>query len=120
MLRLANAGHCKPVIKRNGVAEFIQTPEPRYPLGLYPQVSYAFQEFKLKKGDLFLLYSDGLPEAVNKSGMRFGFDEVPRLVERIHTEKLSAKEVASEIKRTIQKFSNYQLADDTTVIALKV
>lgn len=120
VLRLANAGHCKPVIKRNGIAEFIQTPEPRYPLGLYPKVTYGFQEFKLKKGDLFLLYSDGLPEAVNKKGERFGFEEVPRLLERIHTENLSAKEIASEIKKTVQKFSNYQLVDDTTVIALKV
>lgn len=120
VLRVANAGHCKPVIKRNGVAEFIQTPEPRYPLGLYPQVNYEFQEFKLKKGDLFLLYSDGLPEAVNKKGERFGFEEVPRLLERIHSENFSAKEIATEVKKTIQKFSNYQLVDDTTVITLKV
>ncbi len=120
MISVVNAGHCKPIIKRNGVADFIQTPEPRLPLGFKPDTEYHAQEFKLKKGDVFLLYSDGLPEAANERGERFGFDEVPRLLERIHTENLSSNEIAQEIKRTVQKFSNYQLADDTTVICLKV
>ncbi|MEQ9007759.1 MAG: SpoIIE family protein phosphatase, partial [Balneola sp.] len=59
-------------------------------------------------------------EAANEKGEWFGFDEVPALVERIDTDNLSANEIAQEIKRTVQKFSNYQLADDTTVICLKV
>ncbi len=119
-ISVVNAGHCKPIIKRNGVADFVQTPEPRLPLGFKPDTEYHAQEFKLKKGDVFLLYSDGLPEAANEQGERFGFDEVPRMLERIHTENLSSNEIAQEIKRTVQKFSNYQLADDTTVICLKV
>ena len=119
-MSVANAGHCRPVLKRNGVAEFIQTPAPAYPLGLREGVEYKAQDIKMKKGDFFLLYSDGLPEAVNEKGERFGFDSVPRLIESIDTETLSASEIAQEIKRTVQKFSNYQLADDTTIICLKV
>lgn len=119
-ISVVNAGHCKPVLKRNGAAEFIQTPDPRFPLGFRVDTEYQSQEFRLRKGDVFLLYSDGLPEAENEKGERFGFDEVPRLMERINTEKLSSNEIAQEIKRTVQKFSNYQLADDTTVICLKV
>ncbi|GAB5409748.1 MAG: hypothetical protein BalsKO_21130 [Balneolaceae bacterium] len=120
VISVVNAGHCKPVLKRNGVADFIQTPEPRFPLGIKAETEYKAQEFRLKKGDVFLLYSDGLPEAVNEKEERFGFEEVPRLMERINTENLSSNEIAQEIKRTVQKFSNYQLADDTTVICLKV
>lgn len=119
-ISVVNAGHCKPVLKRNGIAEFIQTPDPRFPLGFRANTVYNAQNLKLKKGDVFLLYSDGLPEAVNDKDERFGFDEVPRLLERIDTENLSSNEIAQEIKRTVQKFSNYQLADDTTVICLKV
>lgn len=119
-ISIANAGHCRPILKRNGVAEFIQTPDPKFPLGLKPDVIYKAQEFALKKGDFFLMYSDGLPEAENEKGARFGFEEVPRLVEQIDTENLTAQEIAQEIKRTVQKFSNYQLVDDTTIICLKV
>ncbi|MEQ8526132.1 PP2C family protein-serine/threonine phosphatase [Gracilimonas sp.] len=119
-MSIANAGHCRPILKRNGLAEYIHTPAPAYPLGLRTGVKYKAETITMKKGDFFLLYSDGLPEAVNEMGERFGFDEVPRLIESIDTENLSANEIAQEIKRTVQKFSNYQLADDTTIICLKV
>lgn len=117
---VANAGHCKPILKRNGVADFIQTPDPKLPLGFKPDIEYGAHSFKVKKGDVFLLYSDGLPEAENEQGERFGFDEVPRLLEEIDTEILTAQEIAQEIKRTVQTYSNFKLADDTTVICLKV
>lgn len=119
-MSIANAGHCRPVLKRNGLAEYIHTPAPAYPLGLKTGVKYKAETITMKKGDFFLLYSDGLPEAVNEKGERFGFDEVPRLIESIDTENLSANDIAQEIKRTVQKFSNYQLADDTTIICLKI
>ncbi len=117
---VANAGHCKPILKRNGAADFIQTPDPKLPLGFKPDIEYGAHSFKVKKGDVFLLYSDGLPEAENEQGERFGFDEVPRLLENIDTEILTAQEIAQEIKRTVQTYSNFKLADDTTVICLKV
>lgn len=119
-LAIANAGHCRPILKRNGIAEYIHTPKPSYPLGMQRYVKYGREVLNVKKGDFFLLYSDGLPEAVNEKGERFGFDEVPRLIESIDTDNLTAKEISQEIKRTVQKFSNYQLADDTTIICLKV
>lgn len=119
-LAIANAGHCRPILKRNGIAEYIHTPKPSFPLGMQRHVKYGREVLNVKKGDFFLLYSDGLPEAVNEKGERFGFDEVPRLIESIDTDNLSAKEISQEIKRTVQKFSNYQLADDTTIICLKI
>lgn len=119
-MSIANAGHCRPVLKRNGIAEYIHTPAPAYPLGIKKMVNYKSEVIAMKKGDFFLLYSDGLPEAVNDKGERFGFEEVPRLLESIDTDSLSAYEIAQEIKRTVQKFSNYQLADDTTIICLKI
>ncbi|HET8865975.1 MAG TPA: PP2C family protein-serine/threonine phosphatase [Gracilimonas sp.] len=119
-MSIANAGHCRPILKRNGIAEYIHTPAPAYPLGIKKNVTYKAETIAMKKGDFFLLYSDGLPEAVNEKGERFGFEEVPRLLESIATDSLSAYEIAQEIKRTVQKFSNYQLADDTTIICLKI
>jgi serine phosphatase RsbU (regulator of sigma subunit) len=95
-IAIANAGHCRPILKRNGIAEYIHTPKPSYPLGMKKQVKYE------------------------REGERFGFDEVPRLIESIDTDNLSAQEISQEIKRTVQKFSNYQLADDTTIICLKI
>lgn len=119
-LRIANAGHCLPIIKRAGKAEFIKTPHPKYPLGLKTEVAYNALEVDLKQGDFVLLYSDGLPEAVSPEGDRFGFENLIGLVESLDTETISSNEIAMKIKHRIQKFSDYQLADDTTIICLKV
>ena len=119
-LSIANAGHCLPIVKRSGRAEFIRTPEPRYPLGLRDKVGYNALEMKLEKGDFVLLYSDGLPEAVDPEGNRFGFDELIEFVESLDTDEKASNEIALDIKRRVQKFSDYQLADDTTIICLKV
>lgn len=120
ILSIANAGHCLPILKRNGKAVFIRTPEPRYPLGLKNEVSYTALETELKEGDFVFLYSDGLPEAVDPEGNRFGFDELIELVESLETEAKTSSEIALDVKRRVQKFSDYQLADDTTIICLKV
>jgi len=120
ILKLANAGHCLPILKREGNAEFINTPAPKYPLGLQANVDYQAYEVQLQKGDFLLLYSDGLPEAVNPQDERFGFDSLISLVESLDTDKLSSNEVSMDIKRKVQKFSDYQLADDTTIICLKI
>ena len=119
-LRIANAGHCLPILKRGGKAEFITTPAPKYPLGLRSSVSYQSQQVQLQGGDFLLLYSDGLPEAVNPEGERFGFDNLIELVESMETDSRPSNEISMDIKRRIQKFSDYQLADDTTIICLKV
>lgn len=120
ILKLANAGHCLPILKRDGNAEFISTPAPKYPLGLRSTVDYQAYEVQLQKGDFLLLYSDGLPEAVNPQGERFGFDSLISLVESLDTDNLPSNEISMNIKRKVQKFSDYQLADDTTIICLRI
>ncbi len=119
-LTIANAGHCLPIVKRKGKAEFIKTPDPKYPLGLRTDVSYQSLVKNLEEGDFLLLYSDGLPEAVDPAGNRFGYENLIELVESLDTDAKSSNEIALEIKRRVQKFSDYQLADDTTIICLKV
>lgn len=119
-LTVANAGHCLPVLKRNGKAEFLVTPPPKYPFGLREQVNYDSLEIDLQSGDFLLFYSDGLPEAVDPEGNRFGYENLLSLVESLETDGKTSNEIALEIKRRVQKFSDYQLADDTTTICLKV
>lgn len=119
-LSIANAGHCLPILKREGKAEFIRTPDPRYPLGVRSRVAYRSLDTPLREGDFVFLYSDGLPEAVSPQGDRFGYEELLRMIEVLETESRSCSEIAQEIKRKVRKFSDYQLADDTTIICLKV
>ncbi len=118
-LCLSNAGHCRPILKRNGTAAFIHTDDPRLPLGVRRSVSYKEKSLTLQPGDFLLLYSDGMPEAMDKEGNRLGYDELLSLIEQIDSDVMKASEIAQELKHRIQKFSDHQLADDTTLICLK-
>lgn len=70
-VRLANAGHCLPLIGSSlGVSE------PRatgMPLGLMPGRVYEELDLELPVSCRLLLYSDGLPEAHNPQGEMYGF-----------------------------------------------
>jgi serine phosphatase RsbU (regulator of sigma subunit) len=57
---------------------------------------------------------------VFEKGERLGFDTIPNMLEELDTQQLSAKEIALHFKRFVQKYSNYQLVDDTTLICLKI
>ena len=119
-LILSNAGHCLPMIKRGGKAEFIEMPDPKFPLGLRPRVDYTDLKIKLQSGDTLLFYSDGFPEAVNDNGQRFGFDRALQIFEEMDSGQMTSKEICNHIRDIIQDFSIERLADDTTILCLKV
>lgn len=119
-LRLSNAGHCNPILKRAGQARFLPSAEPRYPLGAREFVAYRQSEFELQPGDLLLFYSDGFPEATDADGGRFGFETILTFMESVETDQKSARLIATEVKKRIEEFSNNNLADDTTILCIKV
>jgi len=119
-LRLSNAGHCQPILKRGGKATFIKTPSPRFPLGFKSNVEYTSLDVPLQSGDLLVMYSDGLPEAKNDKNEEFGFDHTLQYLKQLPTETMSSTEICLNIKKMIQLYSNYSMRDDTTVVCLKV
>ncbi|TVQ11594.1 MAG: hypothetical protein EA364_10025 [Balneolaceae bacterium] len=120
ILRVANAGHCPPLIKRGGEIIEMKLPAPKYPLGVRPDVPYTAVEIILERGDVLFLYSDGLPEARNREGDRMEFEGVRKILTDLDTGSLGSAEICDHIRRTILTYSDYELADDTTVVCLKV
>jgi serine phosphatase RsbU (regulator of sigma subunit) len=120
VLRISNAGHCPPLLKRGESVVQIELPAPRYPLGIRPAVDYKGLDVQLVSGDVVLLYSDGLPEAMNKKGQRIEFAGVNTMLREMNTSEMSPVEICSRIKKYILTYSDYELADDTTVVCLKV
>lgn len=119
-LTLSNAGHCLPMIKRDGRAEFLEMPDPKFPLGVRSHVDYNDLKIKLQPGDTLLFYSDGFPEAVNGKGERFGFENALKIFEEMDSGQMTSKEICNHIRNVIQEFSIERLADDTTILCLKV
>ena len=76
--RHVSAGHPGPIhLPADGPAVLLET--PGFPIGLADE-PYAERTVNLAVGDRLYLYSDGLPDAMNHSGERFGD---ARLIEAI-------------------------------------
>jgi PAS domain S-box-containing protein len=71
MLSMVRAGHPHPLLVRADGATHLLRPEG-YAIGLFPRAEAAVEEVRLAKGDRVLLYSDGLVDATNPAGERFG------------------------------------------------
>lgn len=73
----------------------------------------------LGSGDLVLLYTDGLSEAMNPAGEVFGDTRLAHLIER-HAD-LPPKELLERILREVQAFTGAgRQQDDMTLVVLKV
>jgi serine phosphatase RsbU (regulator of sigma subunit) len=119
-LTFVNAGHCHPVLVRDGKGQFVESVAPRLPLAVKRIVDYKSTTLQLKSGDTLLLYSDGLPEARAKNGELYDYENVTGFFERVVAESTDSASICEKIKQEMLTFSDYDLADDLTVVVLKV
>ena len=72
------AGHPYPLLRRaNG--EVVEVGSGSLPLGIREPLPVAAQTVALAPGDLLLLFTDGLPEAVGTNGEAFGYPRIAEL-----------------------------------------
>jgi serine phosphatase RsbU (regulator of sigma subunit) len=112
---LANAGMPFPyIVHGDSVA---QLKLPGIPLGLLEEAEYDEIEFKLEPGDLFVLASDGVTEALDTRGDFYDLDRFVESIRRNSYMEASAllEALHSELCRFI---GGAELNDDITMIAL--
>ncbi len=65
-LTIVNAGHMPPIIRRkDGTVETVATAESGLPIGIFEDYQYESFSTKLNSGDIALMYTDGINEAMN-------------------------------------------------------
>lgn len=78
-LEYACAGHPFPLLRRAG-GEIVELGSGQLPLGMRPTAQVTAEVVTIGDGDLLVLFSDGLPEAVDARREAFGFDRVRALL----------------------------------------
>jgi phosphoserine phosphatase RsbU/P len=71
-LSIANAGHPRPLIRRCDGKIEAAGPETSTPLGINADEGYESVAVSLEPGDVVILYSDGVSDAHDRRGKRFG------------------------------------------------
>lgn len=111
-----NAGHNKPVIIRNGKAEFLNCP-PCMALGVFDDSEYKQYTADFSNGDILYLYTDGVTEAVNKNKEFFG---EKRLLDACTGTQHTAKDLCQGISSSLIEFINTgEQFDDITMLAVQ-
>ena len=72
-LEFVNAGHLPPLLRRvDGTIDRIETPDAGgIALGMFDEARYTSQTMTIERGEIFVLYSDGITEAENTAGVPF-------------------------------------------------
>ena len=109
------AGHPFPIVRRAG-GTVEELGSGGLPLGLRREVQLHPLSVILAPDDVLLLYTDGLPEAVDgPNGESFGFDRLKRLLAAAGSPAVLHDRILMEFDRHVAR---EPLADDLTLVVL--
>lgn len=116
-LTYCNAGHEPPLLLRRGELHVLGVGGML--VGVDAQQHYDKGIWHLERGDLILLYTDGLVDAFNAEGKRFGRKRIEQAL-RESADK-SANDALNHILWSMRKFTGLRRSlDDTTLVVVKV
>ena len=85
------------------------------PVGIREASRWSKSEAELAPGDRLVLYSDGLPEALDRGGEAFGFERIRQLVKEGGT----PREIHDRILREFDvHVAGETIVDDITLVAV--
>lgn len=109
------AGHPFPILRRAG-GEVLRLGTGSYPLGLHDDLRLVPETGTIAPGDLLVLYTDGIPEAVNDEGESFGYDRLERQIEPGGT----AREVHDRLLAELTRFEgDSPPLDDRSLVVMQ-
>jgi serine phosphatase RsbU (regulator of sigma subunit) len=115
-LTYANCGNERPVLGGAGkAATTIQATNPV--VGIFSWAEYAIHETCLEKGDLLLIFTDGIPDARNEADLEFGKAPV---LKRMSDCNQTATDMLGQVVADLQSFIGpAEQFDDITLLAIK-
>jgi sigma-B regulation protein RsbU (phosphoserine phosphatase) len=116
-VHFSNAGHNPPLYGRPDGAVCVLRSRG-IALGVLEQVNLEAHELHMQPGDVMLLYTDGLPDALNASGDEFGAERLQQAL--IDARHLNAQGIVDALMRAVSDFAGDEPAfDDQTLVVLK-
>jgi sigma-B regulation protein RsbU (phosphoserine phosphatase) len=117
----SSAGHNEQMlVKRNG-AEVVSLKTSGKPLGISDNARYSGGSVEYEKGDILLLFTDGLVEALDGEDMDIeeGFRKLGEIV--VNNINESGERLLNIIRNAVRENSmNAELADDLTVLIIQL
>jgi serine phosphatase RsbU (regulator of sigma subunit) len=121
-LSYLNAGH-PPLLHFNAQQQSLtELKVPGMALGLVAEQAEHLnaQELQLQANDMVVLYSDGIPEAMNANKEQYGMERLKQIVQSAGRDLYTAEGVKNAILSDVKAFmGDAESTDDITVVVLK-
>ncbi|MDX2232495.1 MAG: SpoIIE family protein phosphatase [Leptolyngbyaceae cyanobacterium bins.349] len=108
------------IVRRDGTIEVTDTLDLGFPLGLELDISPFISEanLRLELGDVAVLYTDGITEAMNTQNQQYGLEQMYRVLQENRDRSALAIRQAV-IQNLMAYIGNQRVFDDITLIVIK-
>jgi serine phosphatase RsbU (regulator of sigma subunit) len=118
---VASAGHPPLLCWDAQTGKFTEIGEGAPPLGTRLDAEYRQERHKVRRGDVLVLYTDGLVETRNGAGQDYGYPRLQKTVGRAATGSSSVREIRDAILGDLSHFKgDSEQSDDITVVVARV
>jgi len=118
IFRYVRAGQDRPLWLRAGQEDFVELDAQGRFLGMLEDLTLEEKQVILTPGDTLVLYSDGVPDAMNADESPYGLERLTALVQKYRGSE--AQKICDAIFDDVRKFRGGAPAfDDITVLVVK-
>jgi sigma-B regulation protein RsbU (phosphoserine phosphatase) len=115
-LTYCNAGHNPPVVY--GAQGATSLKSGGMPVGFFDYAVYSDEEMQLSPGDILVIYSDGVTEALNVAGDEFGEERLVKVISE--HQGASASDILDRLVEAVQEFAQgAPQHDDVTALVMR-
>jgi phosphoserine phosphatase RsbU/P len=115
-VELCNAGHLPPLWVRDSDIRGIDA--TGLPLGLFCSEKFSADHIQMNRGNQLVLFTDGLTEAQNSTGVEFGIHPLIEVADR--NRGISARDLVSEFTAEANAFrAKAPIQDDLTLLVIE-
>ena len=115
-VEICNAGHLPPIVVRRGEVTHVES--TGLPIGVFCDEKFAASSLKLDVGDTLFLFTDGLSETLDTTGIEYGRERLAKLISATHAEPPQAM-----VDACVDDLTNYRggtpRLDDVTMMAIR-
>lgn len=117
-LKYGNGGHNYPLYLPHESDEFEELDTDGIPIGIMSDSKYFVDERVLSRGDLMVMYTDGIVEAERDDEL-FGIERLKELI--IQNRTCDVEEIQDKIISAVKEYTRGELqGDDITLMVLRV
>ncbi len=118
LMLYCNAGHCSPLHYQAASQTCVALEPTGSILGISSHQKFRVEGVNLQRGDILLLFTDGVIEAQNEDEEQFGEARLRAFIHARRNE--SARDLAYGLLEEVQKFSAHGVyTDDKTLVIIK-